>query len=243
MQPSTELPESTGLTWRQGVISALPIAAGYIPIAIAYGLMANAAQIPMEITQGMSLLVFAGASQFMAVQMIVSGSGILQIVLATFILNLRHLLMSASLSERLESKVSIGQRIMIAFGITDETFAVTTLRHEQLTVGYVLTVNTIAFMAWNLGTTLGLVAASGLPEALRESLGIALYAMFIGLLIPAGVKWRPGLIIAGIAAVINSLFNYLPGLNQVGGSWGVVIATIIAAWLGTGWFGKGEAGR
>jgi len=234
-------PEVLRITWRQGIISALPIAAGYIPIAIAFGLMANAAQIPIAITQGMSLLVFAGASQFMAVQMIVTGAGSLQIVLATFILNLRHLLMSASLSERLGPDVSWGQRIIIAFGITDETFAMTTLRPEHLTAGYVLTVNTIAFLAWNLGTMIGLVAAAGLPEALRQSLGIALYAMFIGLLIPAGVKWRPGLVIASAAAIVNSLINYLPFINQWGSSWGVVIATIIAAGLGTRWFAREES--
>lgn len=230
---SEQLETLDQLSWRQGLFAALPIAAGYIPIAIAFGLTANAAQIPLSIAQGMSLIVFAGASQFMAIQMLVSGAGIIQIIIATFILNLRHLLMSASLAERMDKKITIGQRMLLAFGITDESFAVSTLRPEQLTVSFVITVNTVAFLAWNLGTAFGLVAASGLPEVMRQSLGIALYAMFIGLLIPAGSKWRPGLIIAGIAALINTIVNWLPGLSSLGASWGVVIATIIAAGLGT----------
>jgi len=221
------------LTGRQGVIAALPIAAGSNTVAIRFGQPANAAQVPVEVAQGMSLLVFAGAAQFMAVQMIVTGAGTIQIIMATFILNLRHLLMSASLAERMEDQVTFGQRVLIAFGITDETFAVSTLRPEQLTASFVLAVNIVAFSAWNLGTIVGLVAASGLPEAVRQSLGIALYAMFIGLLVPAGLKWRKGLVIASLAAVINSLFLWLPGLNALGTSWGVVIATIIAAGLGT----------
>ncbi|MGE5449894.1 MAG: AzlC family ABC transporter permease [Methanomassiliicoccales archaeon] len=223
----------TTLSWQQGVIAALPIAAGYIPIAIAFGLTANAAQVPLVIAQGMSLMVFAGASQFMAIQMIMAGAGSIQIIMATFILNLRHLLMSASLAERIEAKTSLGKRALIAFGITDESFAVATLRPEQLSTGFVISVNLVAFIAWNLGTAVGLLVASGLPEAVRQSLGIALYAMFIGLLIPAGMKWRPGLVIAGLAAVINSFFLWIPVLKELGTSWGIIIATIMAAGLGT----------
>lgn len=223
---------SKPLTWQQGFMAALPIAAGYIPIAIAFGLTANAAQVPLSVAQGMSIMVFAGASQFMAVQMIMAGAGTVQITVATFILNLRHLLMSASLAERIEAKTSKGKRALIAFGITDESFAVSTLRPEQLSTSFVITVNLVAYLAWNFGTGIGLLAASGLPEAVRQSLGIALYAMFIGLLIPAGMKWRKGLVIAGLAAAINSLFLWSPVLKDLGTSWGIIIATIIAAGVG-----------
>jgi len=187
--------------FRSGMRAGIPVAVGYIPIAIAFGLLAKSFDMPNVITLAMSLFIFAGASQFIGVQLIMAGSMYWEIILTTFILNLRHFLMSASLSQRLET-TSNRFLAAIAFGVTDETFSVASTRDESTRGHFVLGLNLIAFLAWNVGTWIGVFLAFGLPASVQTSMGIALYAMFIGLLIPSLTR-KPVIVVAGIAVLIS----------------------------------------
>lgn len=217
----------------QGVKAAMPIAVGYIPIAIAFGLLAKSLGIPSYISFLMSLLIYAGASQFIGINLMVLGASWWEIVITTFILNLRHFLMTATLSQKLEQQASTKWRMLLSFGITDETFSVTSFQNKQVLSRYFsLGLNTVAFASWNIGTWLGLFCASSLPETLKASMGIALYAMFIGLLVPQVKKSRPALFVALLAIVINSLSAWLPIGEAVSSGWGIIIATVLSAAIG-----------
>jgi len=224
-----------------GMKVGVPVAVGYIPIAIAFGLLARAAGIPNSITILMSFLIYAGASQFIGVNLLVLGASYSEIILATFILNLRHFLMTTALSQKLEDQVSKTWRSLLAFGITDETFTVSALQNEKkMSKYFILGLNTIAFSSWNIGTWLGLFFALSIPDVVKASMGIALYAMFIGLLIPDMKKSRPVLVISCLAIVTNSLFSWLPIFADLSNGWSIILATIISATIGAYIYPEGE---
>ena len=230
------------LTAVDGLKAGLPIAIGYIPIAIAFGLLAKSSGLPSEIAMLMSFAIFAGASQFVGINLLTLGTAYWEIVLATFILNLRHFLMSASLSSRMEKNTAKSYLALVSFGITDETFTVASLREEkELSKEFLLALNVMAFAAWNGGTWIGLFLAQGLPDAIKASMGIALYAMFVGLLVPSMRKSRPALIVAVVAMTLHGLLGVMPGLENLSTGWSIVIATVIGALLGT-WLFPSEGG-
>jgi 4-azaleucine resistance transporter AzlC len=228
------------LTFRNGIKVGIPIAIGYIPIAIAFGLLARSSGIPNHISILMSLIIFAGASQFVGVNLISLGVASWEIVMATFILNLRHFLMCASLSQRIKEGTSKKYLALLSFGITDETFSVASLRKEEkLSPGFIFGLNLTAFSAWNIGTWIGVFLATGLPESVKSSMGIALYAMFMGLLVPSLKKSRPILIVSMISIAINCTLNYIPLFSSISAGWNIIISTVIASAIGTKLFPEG----
>ncbi|MTI58507.1 MAG: AzlC family ABC transporter permease [Firmicutes bacterium] len=227
-----------------GVKKGLTIAFGYIPIAIAFGILARSNGIPLHIIIAMSIIVYAGASQFVAVKLIALNAGLWGIVLATFILNLRHFLMSASVSQRINKKTATGLLAIISFGITDESFSLISLSEEKvLNDKYVFGINLIAYLSWVAGTVIGVFMGTGLPEIIQSSMGIALYSMFIGLLIPALKKSREVKIIALISIIISSLMYWGPSfISSISDGWKIIIATITAAGIAAFFFPDKEEG-
>lgn len=216
-----------------GLMAAVPIAVGYLPIAVTFGLVARSAGIPAYIIILMSLIIFAGASQFVAVNLIAIGTNPWEIILTTFMLNLRHLLMSASLTQRVEP-TSKKYMALLAFGITDETFSVASLRQEKLLrPSFLFALNLLAFLAWVIGTCAGISLVNGMPASWQASMGIALYAMFIGLLIPALRQSKELLILVVLALIINSLLYWLPAADVISMGWKIVITTVSTALAGT----------
>jgi 4-azaleucine resistance transporter AzlC len=242
MEMKTMLPspaissEQTHGLWKKGIQAGLPIAIGYMPVAFTFGLLAKAAGLSLFETVGMSIIVFAGASQYIALSMIAAASGAAELILTTFIMNIRHLLMSASLKERAEDEPK-WLKAIYAFFITDETFSVAaTSQEKKLTGSYLLGLGLAAYSSWVVFSGAGYVMGSGLPESLQASMGIALYAMFIALLVPAAKKSRKVIALAGTAAVLNSLFSLIPFLS---GGWGIILSTLIAA-VSIEFFVKGD---
>lgn len=226
--------------FRSGMRAGIPVAVGYIPIAIAFGLLAKSFDMPNVITLAMSLFIFAGASQFIGVQLMMAGSMYWEIILTTFILNLRHFLMSASLSQRLET-TSNRFLATIAFGVTDETFSVASTRDEAARSHFMLGLNLIAFLAWNVGTWIGVFLAFGLPASVQTSMGIALYAMFIGLLVPSLTR-KPVIVVAVIAVLTQAVlyFGVSPFIPLSSGL-SIILATIVSAGFGALIYKEDEA--
>ncbi len=208
----------------KGVQAGISIAVGYMPIALAFGLLAKNTGISLAHTVGMSLLVFAGASQFMALGLLALGTGAVEIIFSTFIVNIRHMLMSMSIHEKAlpESKL---RKLVYAFGITDEVFAVASTREGPVGSLYLYGVGLMAYLSWVINSGIGFAAGAALPEALQQGMSIALYAMFIGLLIPSVKKHRKALFLAGTAALLNSvLVLFLPaGWAIIGATLGAVV--------------------
>lgn len=212
--------------WLQGAALALPIALGYTPVAFAFGVLANSAGISTPNVVLMSLLVYAGSSQLIAVGLIAAGAPALSIVLTTLVVNLRHLLMSASLSPYLRAW-RLPELAGFAYQLTDETFALHSTRfHSQKPQKpVVFTLNLIAHASWVFGSWLGCTAGKLIPDVSRYGLDFALPAMFIALLV---LQFKDRLHI-GVAALAG-LFSL--GLIQVGVTrWNVILATLLASTL------------
>ena len=124
---------------------------------------------------------------------------------------------------------------MASFGVTDEVFAVSMQRRSELTFSYMLGLIATPIMGWTGGTIIGAVATSLLPEALTDAMGIALYGMFIAIIVPPAREHRSVLFAVLLAIAGSYAFAYLPFLSALSGGWSVIIITVvvsaIAAWL------------
>ncbi len=210
-----------------GARAGLPVVLSFIPVGIAYGLMAVAAGYTPGETVFMSIAVFAGASQMMSTGMYAQGAGIAAIILATFVLNLRHLIMSTCVINRIKNE-KLGRKLLCAFGITDETFAIfTTEEEERANIPFFIGLALVSYLSWVAGSAIGAFASDFLPEILTASFGVAMYAMFVGLIVPdLRGNWSLALLVV-IAAVLSCLFSLF--MDQ---SWATVCATIAAAFAG-----------
>ena len=209
----------------------MPIVLGYLPVAVTFGVLAS--QVGMSLTELtlMSALVYAGASQFMGANMIAAQASAIEIVVATFVLNFRHFIMSFSFSNLVRETIPLKSRLLLSLGLTDETFAVTSLKKEnagEKNSGYFFgTVILIAYLSWVSGSFIGGLFGEIIPEQLSQSMGIALYAMFIGLLVPAVKKSLRLLLIALVAMFVNLLFSQF-----ISPGWSIVLGTVIGGATG-----------
>lgn len=211
----------------EGMTAGLSIAVGYMPVALTFGLLAGDTGLTLSETVMMSIFVFAGAAQYISLSLLAAGTGIFEIVFTTFIVNIRHFLMSASLNEKVEGD-SLWKKALYSFGITDETFSVASVKEGTVSAGYMFGLIFISYSSWVVFSGVGHLIGANLPETLQESMSVALYAMFIGLLVPSMKKQRKVVFLAGAAAVFNSVF-YLTGSLSTG--WSIVLSTLLSAVL------------
>lgn len=186
-----------------GMKAGVPVIIGFISVATAFAIMALEAGLYPWQTVLMSAWVFAGSSQMIAVTMVDQGTGVFAILLATFIINLRHLIMSTCVMNRMKASPT-SLKILAAFGVTDESFAIfTTADEEKSSIYYFLGLITVTYSSWVIGTVIGCALTQILPPILAHSLNITMYAMFIGLLVP-GIKenWRLAMVVV-ITAVLS----------------------------------------
>lgn len=167
-----------------GLLASIPIVGGYVPVAITFGLIARSANLSTLDSVAASLIVFAGASQFLAVGLYAAGLPAVQIVLAGFLLNLRHLLMSSVIARHLPRRSFI-VRSVLAFGVTDEVFGVASWRSaegREIDPGFLAGLELGAYLSWTTGTLAGAILGDIVPPGLRTAMGLALYALFATLL-------------------------------------------------------------
>nr|WP_235420901.1 AzlC family ABC transporter permease [Jeotgalibacillus soli] len=216
---------SSGIEFKRGLQAGTSIAVGYMPIALTFGLLAKTTGLTIAETLLMSLLVFAGAAQYISLSLIASGIGIGIIIFNTFIVNIRHFLMSASLNEKMEED-RLWKKAIYAFGLTDETFTVIATREGKSTTSFALGVMFIAYGSWVIFSGVGHFIGASLPAFLQAAMSIALYAMFVGLLMPSLKKSIKVFYLAGVAAALNCLFTFT-GLLETG--WAIVAATLLSS--------------
>ncbi|MGI6037565.1 MAG: AzlC family ABC transporter permease [Limnochordia bacterium] len=211
----------------QGFHQATPIMLGYGPIGFAYGVLARQGGLTLGQTIGMSIFVYAGSAQFIAVGMFAVGAGLIPIVVTTFLVNLRHLLMTAALSPHLKgfSRPLLG---LLAFHITDETFALhsNNFASRPADAYSMFGLNLASYLMWVTSSAVGGLIGNSVVDPARFGLDFALPAMFIALLC-LQVKNRLHIFIAIIAGVTSILVAcYFPG------NWNVITATVVAATIG-----------
>lgn len=214
--------------YKEGLIVALPVVVGYLPIAIGFGLLSKNTGVSFRDTSLFSFVVYAGASQFMALDFIRAGVSMGSIILATFLLNLRHMMMSASLSVSF-SEIDRKFLPLIAFGITDETFSVASFNREKINLPFILILNILAWGSWVVGTMIGFLVGELLPNSLQSSLGIGLYAMFAALLFPEFKKSLNPFCLFIISGILYMVLYYSKIFTS---GWDIILGIIISSLLG-----------
>ncbi|MBC8452612.1 MAG: AzlC family ABC transporter permease [Spirochaetes bacterium] len=213
---------------QRGVTAGFPIFIGYFPAAMAFGLIANSIDLTLYESMLFSMVLFAGASQFFALNLIASGAAVYEIVIGIILVNLRHLLMSASLSRR-TTAASIGARLMIAFGNTDEVFATASSSEGPIETPYLAALEITAWTGWVSGTLAGFIGGSFLPSGLQQSIGITLYGMFAALLVHNVQKEYWYIPVAAAAAGLNTILVRVIHLQP---GWAFALSMILASLLG-----------
>ena len=206
---------------------------GYIPVSFTFGLIAVKMGFnPLEATI-ISMTNMASAGQFAGIRLIEGGAPYIELVITTFVINLRYMLMSLSLSQKVASDMPFYKRAIMAFCITDEVFALAAMEKDDVSFPFFGGLMTTPIAGWTLGTFLGAVASSLLSPMLQGCFGIALYCMFIAIIIPPARKGRKVAIAVIVSALLSCLFKYVPGLNVLsksgGGGWAIIVAAILGA--------------
>ncbi|MFK7857884.1 MAG: AzlC family ABC transporter permease [Granulosicoccus sp.] len=218
-----------------GARDTIPVIVGAIPFGIIFGALAISAGLSVYATLGMSLIVFAGSSQFVAAGLVAQGAGVLVIVLTTFVINLRHGLYSASLGPYL-SRQSQRWLLPLAFWLTDETYAVVVQRYARADNSphkqwYHLGSSIAMYVNWQVCTVIGIVAGTQLQGMSQWGLEFAMIVTFIGIVVPL-LKTVPMLACAIAAGAVSFWLRDWP--NQAGLMLGALAAIAVAMLLDEG---------
>ncbi len=220
--------------FKNGLKNGLPIFLGYAAVSFAFGIAARKS----GLTSLQAILVSAtnltSAGQFAALEVIKANGAYIMMAFLQLIVNLRYCLMSSSLSQRLDTKMRPYHRYLMAFGITDENFGVASAyKSENVPPAYFYGIMVAAIPGWVSGTALGAFAGDVLPQSILSALGVALYGMFIAIIVPPAKQNKVLLIIITISmlssAITDALIKYFELAGRLQGLEVILLTVIIAA--------------
>lgn len=220
------------LHFKDGIKDGLPIALGYLSVSFAFGITAVNMGIPAVTAVLISLTNVTSAGQVAGIGIIAAGGGYAEMALAQLIINLRYALMSLSLSQKLYSRYNIWHRLATAFCVTDEVFAVASGKSGEIPARYMYGLILLPYLFWSGGTAVGAFIGSILPDEVKSALGIAIYGMFIAIVIPPSKKSRGVLFTVITAAALSCIIYYVPLFSGISSGISIIICTVIAAALG-----------
>ena len=219
------------INFKRGIQDGIPIGLGYFAVSFTFGMMAVSGGLTAWQAVLISLTNLTSAGQFAGLGIIIAGGSMWEMALTQLVINLRYCLMSFSLSQKLEKNISTGHRLAVAFGVTDEIFGVSASQEGRLSPWYNYGVMSMAIPGWTLGTLVGAVLGNVLPGFLVSALNVAIYGMFLAVIIPPAKKNRSvfGVVIGAMA--ISTVFAVVPVLNKVSSGFVIIITTLIVAGL------------
>ncbi len=230
--------------FKRGFRNGIPIFLGYLAVSFTFGIAAKSSGITSLQAVLISATNLTSAGQFAALGVIAAGSGYIEMALTQLIINLRYCLMSSSLSQRFDPKMKKYHRYLISFGVTDEIFGVSSAYlHENVPPAYCYGLIAASWPGWVGGTALGCLSGDVLPASVLSALGVALYGMFIAIIVPPAKQNR---ILLGIVVVsmLSSLgFAVTPVLKEISSGFRVIILTLVIAGAAAYFFPVKEEGE
>ena len=218
--------------FRRGLGHGVPIALGYLSVAFAFGIQAAGGGLTPLQAVLISMTNLTSAGQVAGLSLMVAGAPLYEMALTQLVINLRYALMSLSLSQRLDAGMTTPWRALLAFGNTDEIFAVAMGRSAPLTPAYMYGLAALPILGWTGGTVVGAIAGAVLSPAIRSALGVALYSMFIAIVVPPMRRSKPVQAVVAAAVIVSCVFAWTPLSEVVGSGFAIVISTLAAAALG-----------
>lgn len=218
--------------WKQGIKDGIPIALGYLSVSFTFGLMAAEAGVSWWQAVIISAANLTSAGQFAGLDIMIAGGTCIEMALTQLVINLRYALMSLSLSQKLDKKFGTGSRLVLGFFMTDEIFGVAASRKRKVSRSYFLGLGILPMAGWTLGTLGGAVLGVILPPIVQSALGVAIYGMFLAIIIPQARDDMRYLKVIVIAAVLACAFHYLPGLKRISSGFAIILCSVVAAAVG-----------
>lgn len=227
--------------FQKGLKSGFPIFIGYVPPAVAFGILARTCEITLLESFLFSAVVFAGASQFIALNLLMAGAGTMGIIFTTLFVNFRHFLMSAYLATKMQN-MSKKLLFLTAFGVTDETFSVLSFQKGDLSFRFTFPVQLAAYSGWVSGTISGYVMGSFLPELLSKSMGVALYSLLLAIIVPEMKKSLKTVLLVVISGGLNAVLVHLDFLPA---GWSIIVCILVISFAGSFYLtdDSGQKGR
>lgn len=218
----------------RGLGDGIPICLGYLSVSFAFGIFAVEQGLSAPEAAMLSMTCVTSAGQLAAVPIIASGGSLVTLALSQLVINLRYALMSVSLTQKFAPDVRFGDRFWIAFGNTDEIFAVASGQPGPVGRWYLLGLILTPWAGWTAGTLIGALAGNILPAAVTSALGVAIYGMFIAIVVPEAKQHRAVAGCVAIAVGLSCLIAFIPALEMLRGFSVIlcaVAASAIMAWL------------
>ncbi len=216
------------MNYKYGLRAGIPIALGYLSVSFTFGIIAVKYGLSAWQAALVSLTTVTSAGQFAGIQLMSTPGLYLDMLISQLTINVRYSFMSISLSQKLDERFRGIWKWLLGFFITDEIFAVAMTR-RVVTRAFFFGLSTLPWIGWTLGTVLGASLGEVLPISVMSALGLAIYGMFVAIVVPPAKENRSVLLAVGIAAAISILFTYTPILKNVSSGIAVSIAAILAA--------------
>lgn len=218
--------------WKRGIHDGVPIALGYISVSFTFGLMAVDAGLTWWQAVLISVVNLTSAGQFAGLDILIAGGALIEMALTQFVINMRYALMSLSLSQKLNRSFRTGSRLLFGFFMTDEVFGVAASRKGEIHRSYFLGLVTLPFLGWSAGTLAGALLGGILPAIVQSAMGIAIYGMFLAIIIPQAREDSRFMRVIFLAVCLSCLFRYTPGLKKVTSGFAIIICAVLAAGIG-----------
>lgn len=215
-----------------GCRRSLPIALGYFPVSFSFGVFVASSGLPLGLATLISITNLTSSGQFAGVSLMLVQASYMETALTLLMINARYFLMSLSLSQKIDQKMSTLERMVISFGITDETFSLASLEQQTLSFPFMAGFILIPIIGWTSGTLAGETLTNLLPASLQSAMGLALYGMFLAIIIPASSKSRAIGEVVVLAAVLSTLMYVIPLFQGLSNGFQLIIATLLAALYG-----------
>ena len=217
--------------FKKGLKNGLPICIGYLAVSFSFGIFAVANGLTVIEAVLMSLTNLTSAGQLAAVPIIACGGSLVELALSQVFINLRYALMSVSLSQKFDENVKLYDRFFISFANTDEVFGVTSTQKGSVSKTFMYGLIITPILGWSAGTALGGFSGDILPAMVVSALGVAIYGMFIAIIIPVIKTHRPTALCVLVAIALSLIFYYIPALAQIPSGFTIIICAGIASLL------------
>ena len=218
--------------FRQGVKDGFPICLGYLSVSFAFGITVVTCGFSPWVAVLISMSNLTSAGQLAGVTVMAAGGSLIEMAMTQLVINIRYALMSFALSQKLSDKFTLADRFLASFVITDEIYAVAASSEKQVEKGYMLGLSIIPAAGWVLGTALGSLAGGILPAGVISALGIAIYGMFIAIIVPQALRFRPVLVVVLTAIMIRCLFSVIPGLSALSEGFKIIVSAVVSSFAG-----------
>lgn len=215
--------------YKKGIQNGIPICFGYFAVSFTFGMLAKKEGLTGLQAVLISLTNLTSAGQFAGLSLIVSNGGLFEMALTQLVINMRYFLMSCSLSQKMDRNMPFFHRFFISFGITDEIFGVAACRDGKVPPEFFYGLMSVAVPGWTFGTWCGVLSGIFLPESVISALGLAIYGMFLAIIIPPAKKNRTVLLVVLSAMLLNSLIGIIPFFQKISSGFRIILITLLTA--------------